>query len=71
MEELQTKKVLKEYWELVRIKFPNYKFILTDVTCYENKVLIFYSTHDSSTKAIAILTVDEQGMIYKCEVSCV
>jgi hypothetical protein len=65
------KKVLKEFWELVRIKFPNYKFIMTDLTCYENKILIFYSTTDVTTKAIAILTVDEDGMIYKCEVSYV
>ncbi len=68
---ISNKTILKEYWELVRVKFPTFKFNMTDFNCYENKILIYYSTQDNLTKAIAILTVDEDGMIYKCEVSYV
>lgn len=68
---ISDKTVLKEYWELVRVKFPNYKFVLTRTCVFENKVLVFYSTQDNSTKAIGILTVDEDDLIYKCEVSYV
>lgn len=65
------KAILKNYWEIVRVKFPNYKFILEKVDFYENKVIVFYSTTDYTTKAIGILTVDEKELIYKCEVSYV
>ena len=68
---LSDKKLLKEYWELVRLKLPQYKFVLERITCYENKVLVFYRTIDGRTKVIAILTVDSDDMIYKVEVSYV
>lgn len=65
------KKILKEYWELVRVKFPQFKFVLEKIDFFENKILVFYTTQDLKTKAIAILTVDDDEMIYKCEVSYV
>ncbi|MBK7689852.1 MAG: nuclear transport factor 2 family protein [Bacteroidetes bacterium] len=65
------KKVLLNYWSLVRQKFPNYRFTLNAVSTFENKVVIYYSALDNSTKAICILTVDNQGMIYRVEVSYV
>lgn len=68
---LSNKSVLKTYWELVRLKFPEYVFKVTRITHFENKVLVFYSTLDGSTKAIAILTIAENELISKVEVSYV
>ncbi|MBL7765728.1 MAG: nuclear transport factor 2 family protein [Chitinophagaceae bacterium] len=68
---LSNKTVLKTYWELVRIKFPEFVFKVTRISHFENKVLVFYSTMDDSTKAIAILTVEENELISKVEVSYV
>jgi hypothetical protein len=65
------KKVLHNYWSLVRQKFPNYRFKISSVSTFENKVVIYYCTLDEGTKAICILTVDNQGMIYRVEVSYV
>lgn len=68
---LTDKKVLYNYWSIVRDKFSNYKFEISSVSTFENKVVIYYTTTDHTTKAICILTVDEEGMIYKVEVSYV
>jgi hypothetical protein len=68
---LQDKALLQQYWETVRVKFPNFRFTLERIAHFENKVLVFYTTFDGTTKAIAILTVDDDGMIYKVEVSYV
>jgi hypothetical protein len=65
------KKLLKEYWELVRIRFPNYKFEIERISHFENKVLVFYHTLDRQTKAIAILTLYADNLICKVEVSYV
>jgi len=68
---ISDKKILKEYWELVRNKIPQFKFVLEKIDFFENKILVFYTTQDLKTKAIAILTIDNNDMIYKCEVSYV
>lgn len=68
---LTDKSLLKDYWELVRAKYPNFKFKLDKLSYFENKVLVFYSTLDNRTKAIGILTVDDNDEIYKVEVSYV
>ncbi len=68
---LTDKKVLYNYWSIVREKFPNYKFKISRVSTFENKIIIYYATTDDTTKAICILTVDEEEMIYKIEVSYV
>lgn len=68
---ISDKKILKEYWELVCIKTPQFKFVLEKLDFFENKILVFYTTQDLKTKAIAILTIDNNDKIYKCEVSYV
>ena len=62
------KETLREYWEFVRMKFPNLKFVMDKVSVAENKIIVFYSTHDKLSKAIATLAMDESGLIYKMEV---
>lgn len=68
---LSDKKILLEYWELVRIKFPNFKFNILSITFFENKVLVSYATKIDHTKAIAILTVSPNLKINRVEVSYV
>jgi len=68
---LSNKTLLKEYWELVRLKFPHFHFTVERITFFENKVLVFYHARYLQTKVIAILTVDEEDMIYKVEISYV
>lgn len=68
---LADKKLLLEYWELVRIKFPDFKFDIASITYFENKVVVSYSTKTENTKAIAILTVSPNLKINRVEVSYV
>ena len=68
---LTDKKLLHNYWSLVRDRFPNYLFKISNVTTFENKIVIYYTTLDESTKSITILTIDEDEMIYRVEVSYV
>ena len=65
------KKVLFKYWSLVREKFPNYRFEINNISTFENKVVIYYTTLNGLTKADCILTVDGQGLVYRVEVSYV
>ena len=68
---LQDKKLLKEYWELVRIKFPQFKFKVSNIHFFENKIVVNYETIVEHTKAIAILTIDGFDKICQVEVSYV
>jgi hypothetical protein len=68
---LTDKELLFKYWSLVRERFPNYRFTITKVSTFENKIVVFYSTFDEKSKAITILTIDEEDMIYRVEVSYV
>lgn len=65
------KDVLLNYWETVRIHFPNFTFKINRTEFYENKVVIYYETKDSLTKAIAILSLNDDYKIKKIEVSYV
>ncbi|HPI54543.1 MAG TPA: nuclear transport factor 2 family protein [Chitinophagaceae bacterium] len=68
---LTDKKILQAYWELVRERFPHFKFVISSISFYENKVVVYYSSFKEGTKAIAILTVNPQGLINRVEVSYV
>ncbi|MBP6625001.1 MAG: hypothetical protein KA198_07500 [Chitinophagaceae bacterium] len=68
---LSDKKLLLEYWELVRNKFPDFKFNISAITYFENKVVVSYATKLNHTKAIAILTVSPNFKINRVEVSYV
>lgn len=68
---LSDKKILLSYWELVRERFPHFKFVVSSISFYENKVVVYYSSIQEGTKAIAILTVNPQGLINRVEVSYV
>lgn len=66
---LKGKKILHEYWDLVRKKLPNFKFEFSHLFTYDNKIIVHYTTFDKTNKAIAILTINQNELISKMEIS--
>lgn len=68
---LKEKLILEKYWSLIRTRHINFKFKINNVYTFENKIHVFYQSLDDTVKAIAILSVDDDDMIYRVEVSYV
>jgi hypothetical protein len=60
-----------EYWTLVRLNFPQFKFRINRVEIYENKIIAYYESLIDYSKAIAILSINDDLLIKKIEVSYV
>ncbi len=67
--QLKGKKMLREFWEIVRKKMPNFIFEFSHFFTTKNKIIVHYNTLDHSVEAIAILTIDEHELICKMEIS--
>mgnify|MGYP001022699448 CR=1 FL=1 len=68
---LQDKKLLKNYWELLKTRYPNYIFQMDVVRYFDDKLIVYYSSLDQSVRAIAVLTIREDLLIRRVEVSYV
>lgn len=60
-----------EYWSLVRLNFPQFKFRINRIEIYENKIIVYYESIIDNSKAIAILSINDHLLIKKVEVSYV
>jgi hypothetical protein len=60
-----------EYWSLVRLNFPQFKFRINRIEIYENKIIAYYESIIDHSKAIAILSINDDLLIKKVEVSYV
>ena len=63
------KHVLKNYWAIIKDKYPNIKFEMKKVELIENKIIIFLRTTDKNFDVIAKLSVNDDGLISKLDIS--
>ena len=63
------KKLLKDYWAIVKQRYPNLKFNLVAYHHFYNRIVLFVEAVNGEMRAIVILTVNENLLIEKSEVS--
>ncbi len=67
---IQGKKTLYDYWGIVRERLPKIHFKIDRMMMSDLKVVLYLSTENNPTKAIARMTIDPDNLlIRKMEVS--
>lgn len=67
---IQGKKNLYDYWCIVRERLPRIHFIIDRMMISDLKIVLYLSTENNPTKAIARMTIDpENFLIRKMEMS--
>ncbi len=70
MDEFKEKKNLYDYWCIVRERLPRIHFIIDRMMISDLKIVLYLSTENNPTKAIARMTIDpENFLIRKMEMS--
>ncbi|MBL7765729.1 MAG: nuclear transport factor 2 family protein [Chitinophagaceae bacterium] len=63
------KDILKNYWELLRDKYPNMKLVFQRAYLYRNKIAVHFLIPALDTEATALLSLNESNKISMVELS--
>ena len=66
---LKGKKLLMDYWEILRSKLPNHHYALEDIQLYNGHVFVHFHIPALETKAIARIMLNRQNQIEKIRIS--